>query len=114
MLHHFDPGLGSVWKFWADVALHYNFPDLPWGRLDPENPTHVPWIDLWIDIYRYALIIDLGENPGDEIDDPQSAIAPHVRERRSDPLRRLMWSARAPRRIRVPRHHAVNTGRTRS
>ncbi len=130
MLHHFDPGLGSVWKFWADVAFHHNFPEVPWGRLDDENPTHVPWIELWLDMYRYVLIVELGENPGSEIE--QSVRLAGARERAPDPLRRLMWASRAcgsgcrpdpvaellggrrTRRIRMPRHWAVNFGRTRS
>ncbi|MCA9717364.1 MAG: hypothetical protein KC468_22000 [Myxococcales bacterium] len=96
MLHHFDPGLGSVWKFWADVALHYNYPGLPWGRLDPDNSTHVPWIELWIDIYRYVLLVDLGENPGVEVEEPQSAVRPHALDRRGDPLRLLLWRTKRP------------------
>ncbi len=112
-LHAYDPAFGQVWWFWADVALYYNFPELPWGRLDPDNKTHIPWIELSVDLYRYVLIIDLGENTGEEIEGAvQSAVQSWGR--RGDPLRRLLWSARAPRKVRVPRHYAVNTGRTRS
>ena len=130
MLHNFDPGLGSVWKFWADVAFHHNFPEVPWGRLDDENPTHVPWIELWLDMYRYVLVVEIGENPGTEVE--ASVRLARARDREPDPVRRLMWTSRACApcrrrdplaellglskkvRLRLPRHWAVNFGRTRS
>ncbi len=46
-LNVYDPNLGIDLTFWADVALHKNY-SLPPGRLDPENKTHRPWIELWI------------------------------------------------------------------
>lgn len=53
-LDRFDPELGSDLAFWADVVLHLNY-SLPPGRLDPETATHVPWINLWLDIL--ALVV---------------------------------------------------------
>ncbi|MEZ4428094.1 MAG: hypothetical protein R3A51_10460 [Nannocystaceae bacterium] len=49
-LHEFDPTKGSVLKFWADIVLRSTF-DLPPGKLDIENPTHKPWIELWVDVF---------------------------------------------------------------
>lgn len=48
-LKEFNPEVGLDIEYWADVALHTNYA-LPQGRLDPENKTHIPWINLWIDI----------------------------------------------------------------
>ena len=56
-LDQFDPDLGSILKFWADVALHRHF-DLPPGKLDPDNPTHKPWIELWVDLFLLAVVTE--------------------------------------------------------
>ena len=59
-LHAFDPDYGGVLLFWADVALHYAY-DLPHGRLDPDNPSHIPWINLWLDILAYVSEVEAAE-----------------------------------------------------
>lgn len=56
-LAKFNPELGSVLHYWADVALHSNY-KLPPGRLDPENKTHVPWINLWLDIRHLVIRVE--------------------------------------------------------
>jgi len=56
-LHAFDPELGGLLKFWADVAIHLTY-DLPSGRLDPDVTSHVPWINLWLDTYAVAATIE--------------------------------------------------------
>ena len=48
-LHAFDPLLGGLLQFWTDVTLHKVW-TLPPGRLDPDNASHVLWINLWLDI----------------------------------------------------------------
>ncbi|MGB1013137.1 MAG: hypothetical protein ACPG4T_03300 [Nannocystaceae bacterium] len=52
-LHNFDVEAGGLLRFWADVAIHYHF-DMPWGVLDKERPTHVPYIHLWNDILAFT------------------------------------------------------------
>lgn len=57
-LHRFDPELGGLLKFWADVAIHLEYPQLPPGRLDPDVASHVPWINLWLDAYALTATIE--------------------------------------------------------
>lgn len=57
-LDHYDSTKGSPRKWWADVVLHTHF-DVPFGRLDPDNKTHVPWIGLWLDIHY---VVNLAES----------------------------------------------------
>ncbi|MGB1012756.1 MAG: hypothetical protein ACPG4T_01380 [Nannocystaceae bacterium] len=52
-LHTFNIEKGGLLRFWADVALHYNY-KLPWGILDDERKSHIPWINLWLDILAYT------------------------------------------------------------
>lgn len=52
-LHTFNPELGGVLKYWADVAIHSVY-SLPEGRLDPDVESHKAWIKLWIDILAHA------------------------------------------------------------
>ena len=69
-LHSFNPEHGGLLLFWADVALHYNY-SLPPGRLDPENTSHVPWINLWLDILALVAMEEEKLNPGVEYDEPE-------------------------------------------
>jgi len=69
-LHSFNPEHGGLLLFWADVALHYNY-SLPPGRLDPDNASHVPWINLWLDILALVAMEETKLNPGVEYDDPE-------------------------------------------
>lgn len=43
----------SVW--WAMVVFYSHFPEIPYGRLDPDNETHEPWIRAWEDIHAAVL-----------------------------------------------------------
>lgn len=62
-LHSYDFEKGGDYlRFWADVTLHYHF-DLPWGRLNDEQPSHFPWINLWIDILAYITVYESEETP---------------------------------------------------
>ncbi|MEZ4430468.1 MAG: hypothetical protein R3A51_22555 [Nannocystaceae bacterium] len=71
-LHEFNPELGLDIVYWADVALHLNYA-LPWGRLDPDNATHKPWIELWLDILQEVIIVEnlLNADANEELDDPE-------------------------------------------
>ncbi len=53
-LAEYNPELGLSIIYWADVALHMNY-QLPPGRLDPTNPTHVPWRELWVFILQIVI-----------------------------------------------------------
>ena len=111
-LHAFDPNLGGLLMFWADVALHYHY-KLPPGRLDPDNPTHVPWINLWLDILSVVTAAEqeVNKDYDDDLDDePENRVLHYgvgresiafrsfrfkTRDRReqrflNDPLRRLL------------------------
>ena len=60
-LHAYDPNLGGVLLFWADVALHMNY-KLPPGRLDPNKESHGPWLKLWRGILEYTAKAELEIN----------------------------------------------------
>jgi len=66
-LHSFNPDYGGLLLFWADVALHHTY-DLPPGRLDPDIPSHIPWINLWLDILAYVSTVEAQVNPGGAIE----------------------------------------------
>ncbi|MEZ4426609.1 MAG: hypothetical protein R3A51_02820, partial [Nannocystaceae bacterium] len=76
-LHEFHPELGSILSFWADVILHRLY-TLPPGRLDPENPTHVPWINLWLDILGFLVKVEdeLQQGKYDPLPDAEQSAAP--------------------------------------
>ncbi|MCA9695873.1 MAG: hypothetical protein KC636_40220 [Myxococcales bacterium] len=67
-LHAFDPNLGGLLQFWADVTLHIHY-ELPPGRLDPDNASHVPYINLWIDILAKLAIEEQKINADIDEDD---------------------------------------------
>jgi len=67
-LHTFNPEHGGLLLFWADVCLHYNY-DLPPGRLDSANPSHLPWVNLWLDILALVALEEEKMNAGTELDD---------------------------------------------
>lgn len=74
-LHVYNGDIGGILRFWADVALHYHY-DLPWGLLDDQNPTHIPWIELWNDILALAAKLEWEQNgTGDEIPDAPNLFA---------------------------------------
>jgi len=84
-LHVFNPESGGLLLFWADVALHHNY-SLPHGRLDPDNATHVAWINLWLDILAYVGTVESKVNNGVEL----LASAGRSVGLGGDPLRRLL------------------------
>jgi len=84
-LHVFNPEHGGLLLFWADVALHHNY-SLPHGRLDPDNATHVAWINLWLDILAYVGTVESKVNSGVEL----LASAGRSVGLGGDPLRRLL------------------------
>ncbi len=119
-LHAFQPELGGLLLFWADVALHTEY-SLPPGRLDPDNPTHVPWINLWLDILALVSLEEKKANADfdtevEDVDGPQAcagtwcglgssaesyrALDRRAIERRgarvsADPLRALLYTGAA-------------------
>ncbi len=72
-IHFFDTEKGDLLRFWADVALHYNY-DLPWGRLDDTRDSHKPWIELWVDTLAYTTMYEAEENGGFGDDIPTTTI----------------------------------------
>ena len=118
-LHAFQPELGGLLLFWADVALHTEYA-LPPGRLDPDNPTHVPWINLWLDILALVSLEEKKANADfdtevEDVEGPEActgtwcglgsssesyrALDHHAIERRgarvsTDPLRSLLYRGR--------------------
>lgn len=76
---------GGIDRYWADVALHKNY-SLPFGRLDPENETHHPWIALWQEIH--AVVLDaMKKYPPEKIDDfEDEPIIPAMAGNNVDPL----------------------------
>ncbi len=87
-LHVFNPEHGGVLLFWADVALHHNY-SLPHGRLDPDNATHVAWINLWLEILAYVGRVESKMNSGVEMIVSRSGTRGRVTAG-GDPLRRLL------------------------
>lgn len=74
-LHEFDIETGGLLRFWADVTLHYHY-DLPWGLLDENNKTHLPYRKLWNEILAYTAKHEWELNGGgDEIPDSPTLFA---------------------------------------
>jgi len=57
------------------VILHTQY-TLPPGRLDPENATHVPWTNLWLDILALLVKIEseLYEGDFDPLPEPEQTV----------------------------------------
>ena len=52
----YDPEGGSKLAYWADVAFYTMFSEVPYGRLNPYNATHVPYIQIWQSYLKFAYL----------------------------------------------------------
>lgn len=52
----YNPEGGSKLAYWADVAFYTMFSEVPYGRLNPYNATHVPYIQIWQSYLKFAYL----------------------------------------------------------